>query len=338
MIGASFAMLATAAKTKLWAETPADVRLEIAPLKLEIAPRKVIHTVAYNGVVPGPLIRWPEGKPIIIDVANRTDVPEIVHWHGLWIPSDQDGAMEEGSPMIAPGGQRRYSFTAQPAGFRWYHTHTFAGHDLKRATYTGQFGCFFIEPKQNPGAYDQEVFLTLHDWNAYMGGGGDASMDAFYDYATINDRMLGHGDPIKVREGQKVLFRVLNASATATHWLALAGHEFTVVGTDGNEVPQQAKASAVRVAPAERIDLSVEMNRPGVWVFGETREEIRKAGMGIVVEYANQYGGPKWIDPPETMWDYMRFAKQEPAAGEPDERVALVFESKFRGHGDFDYW
>jgi len=53
LIGASFAMLGTAAKTKLWAQTPADVRLEIAPLKLEIAPKKVIHTVAYNGVVPG---------------------------------------------------------------------------------------------------------------------------------------------------------------------------------------------------------------------------------------------------------------------------------------------
>ena len=108
----------------------------------------MIHTVAYNGSVPGPLIRWPEGKPITIDVVNHTDMPEIVHWHGLWIPSDEDGAMEEGSPMIAPGGQRRYSFTPRPAGFRWYHTHTFAGHDLKRGAYTGQFGCFYIEPKQ----------------------------------------------------------------------------------------------------------------------------------------------------------------------------------------------
>ncbi len=169
--GASFALLGAAAKTKLWAQTsadvptdlPTDVRLEIAPLKLEIAPGKVIHTVAYNGRVPGPLIRWPEGKPITIDVVNKTDVPEIVHWHGLWIPSGEDGAMEEGSPMIAPGQRRRYSFTPRPAGFRWYHTHAFAGHDLKRGGYTGQFGCFYIDPKHGPGAYDQEMFLTLHD-------------------------------------------------------------------------------------------------------------------------------------------------------------------------------
>lgn len=338
LMSGSLALLSVAAKTKIWAQTAPDVRLEIAPLQLEIAPKKIIHSVAYNGRVPGPLIRWPEGKPITIDVVNRTDVPEIVHWHGLWIPSYEDGASEEGSPMIPPGGQRRYSFTPRPAGFRWYHTHTFAGHDFKRATYTGQFGCFYIEPKQSPGAYDQEIFLTLHDWNAYMGGGGDASMDAFYDYSTVNGRMLGHADPIKVREGQRVLFHVLNASATAMHWLSLAGHELAVMAMDGNEVPRQAKVQAVRVAPAERIDLMVEMNHPGVWVLGETREEIRSAGLGVVVEYANQQGEPKWIDPPETLWDYTLFAKPEAVATEPDEQIPLDFESKFRGHGEVDYW
>jgi len=49
-----------------------------------------------------------------------------------------------------------------------------------------------------------------------MGGGSDASMDAFYDYATINDRMLGFADPLKVQAGQRVLLHLLNASATVT--------------------------------------------------------------------------------------------------------------------------
>jgi len=56
-------------------------------------------------------------------VTNATDHPDIVHWHGLAIDSLNDGAMEEGSPMIAPGGHLRYSFTPRPAGTRWYHTH-----------------------------------------------------------------------------------------------------------------------------------------------------------------------------------------------------------------------
>jgi len=209
---------------------------------------------------------------------------------------------------------------------------------LKRGLYTGQFGCFYIEPKNDPGAFDQELFLTLHDWNAYMGGGADSSMDALYDYATIGDHMLGHGDPICVRAGQQVLFRVLNASATMTHWLALAGHDLTVVAMDGNAVPVQARVKAVRVAPAERVDLMVEMNQAGVWVLGETRAEIRKSGMGVVVEYAGQRGEPRWIDPPEMLWDYRPFAKQEASPERPDMRIPLVFTSKFRGHGDFDYW
>lgn len=328
----------TATRLTSAAETTADVRLEIAPLALEIAPGKVLHTVAYNGRVPGPMIRWPEGKSIAIDVTNRTQEPEIVHWHGQFLSPQMDGAMEEGSPMIAPGATQRYQFAPQPAGFRWYHTHIRAGHDLKKGLYSGQFGCFYIEPRENPGSYDQEIFLTLHDWNAYMSGSGDASMDAAYDYATINDRMLGHADPVRVQEGERILFHVLNASATMVHWLALAGHEFTVIATDGNPVPRPATMQAVRLAPAERLDVVVEMKRPGVWILGETRPEIRKAGMGIVVEYAGQQGEPQWVEPPETEWSYHRFANPAASAIVPDQRIPLLFESKFQGHGEFDIW
>ncbi len=323
---------------KAWEQqSPADVTLTIAPLDLEIAPGKNIRTIAYNGAVPGPLIRCSEGKRITIDVLNQTDAREIVHWHGLWIPSDVDGSMEEGSPTIPPHGRQRYTFTPRPSGFRWYHTHTHAGHNLKRATYTGQFGCFYIDPKENAGSYDQEIFVALHDWNAYMGGGGDASMDVSYDYATINGKMLGAGEPIRVKEGQRILFHVLNASATLTHWLACSGHTMRVAAMDGNPVPVQKSVQAMRLAPAERIDVVVDMKQPGVWIMGETRDDLRKAGMGIVIEYANQQGEARWLPPPETLWDYAQFAQSQKAA-EPDVRIPLVFRSKFMGHGDFDHW
>ena len=338
--GAALGGVALASVAPAWAQAAAapDVKLEIAPLALEIAPRKVVDTVAYNGRVPGPLIRWPEGKPITIDVVNRSSIPEIVHAHGLWIPSEMDGATEEGSALIAPGATFRYAFTPQPSGFRWYHTHISAGSDLRRATYTGQFGCFYIEPKSEAGAYDQEFFLTLHDWNAYKAVSGDLSMEPAYEYATIDGRMLGFGDPVKVREGQRVLFRILNASATLIHWLALAGHDLKVVAMDGNPVPTPATARAVRLGPAERIDVEVTMNRPGVWILGETREQFRKMGMGTVVEYANQQGKPEWVEPPEMLWDYRQFAAAMPASSEPDEIIPLRFKSKFHGAGAFDTW
>lgn len=343
----ALATAAIASALSAWAQPQAaDVQLTIAPLALEIAPRKIIHTVAYNGSVPGPLIRWPEGKPITIDVLNRSDVPEIIHWHGQTIPSFMDGAHEEGSPMIAPGSQFRYAFTPEPAGFRWYHTHTFAGHDLKRGTYSGQFGCFFIEPKTMPASYSQidaEFFLTLHDWNAYMSASNDASMEAAYDYSTINGRMLGFGEPLRVRENQRILLHILNASASMIHWLALAGHELTVIAMDGNPVPAPAAVRAIRIAPAERIDAVVTMKNSGTWIFGETREPFRKAGMGIIIEYASAQAKQKspkarWIEPPETLWDYRQFASAQPSAREPDQIIPLHFQSKFHGQGAFDSW
>jgi FtsP/CotA-like multicopper oxidase with cupredoxin domain len=336
--GAALAGTALASVASDWPRGKPDIQLEIAPLALEIARGRVVHTVAYNGRVPGPLIRWPEGKPIVIDVFNRTSIPEIVHWHGLEIPAEMDGAAEEGSPMILPGSQFRYAFTPRPAGFRWYHTHSFAGHDLKRGGYTGQFGCFYIEPKGDAGRYDQEIFLTLHDWNAYMMAGGDSSMEAGYDYSTIDDRMLGFGDPLKVREGQRILLHLLNASAGLIHWLALAGHELTVVAMDGNPVATPSPVPAIRLGPAERLDVVVTMNRPGTWILGETREAMRKVGMGIVVEYRNQQGKPRWLDPPETSWDYRRFAKPPATIREPEQIIPLRFESKFHGQGAVASW
>ena len=76
-----------------------------------------------------------------------------MHWHGQMIPSDVDGAAEEGTPFVSAHGMRRISFVPKPSGFRFYHTHVVAGADLNRGTYTGQAGPVYIEPKNNPGAF-----------------------------------------------------------------------------------------------------------------------------------------------------------------------------------------
>lgn len=163
-------------------------------------------------------------------------------------------------------------------------------------------------------------------------------MEAAYDYGTVDDRMLTFGEPVKVREGQRLLLHILNASASMIHWVALAGHEMTVVAMDGNPVPSPRPAHAVRLGPAERIDTVVQMNQPGVWIFGETRDRLRKVGMGKVFEYANQQSAPKWVEPPETLWDYLPFASADAAKHQPDEIIPLKFESKFHGQGAFDTW
>jgi len=101
-----------------------------------------------------------------------------------------------------------------------------------------------------------------------------------YASASFNDKMLGHAEPIRVREGERVLFRLLNASPTENISLALAGHRVTVVALDGNSVATERTIDTVFLAPAERADVIVTMNNPGVWIFGGVNDEDRFHGLG----------------------------------------------------------
>ena len=252
--------------------------------------------------------------------------------------------MEEGTPALAPGATVRYNLLAYPAGFRWYHTHTFAGSSTTKAQFGGQHGFLYVEPTDNPGRYDREVFLALHDWRGHMMGGDDGSMNPTYDVSTINGRTLGFGDPVRVRQGERLLLHVLNSSPTDPHWLAFSGHQFRVIALDGNPLPQPKAVTMLRLAPAERVTAIVEMNNPGVWVLGEARRHIQAAGMGIVVEYGGASGKPVWQQPEQLAWTYAQFAPQPegPARAEASdaaiEEILLVFQSRFAGHGAPERW
>lgn len=337
-----FAAPATAAK--------ADHILRIEPCTLEISPGVSVKTIAYNGQVPGPLLRLREGVPVTIDVTNSSTTPDLVHWHGLAIDSINDGAMEEGSPMIAVGATQRYSFTPKPSGTRWYHTHAGAFENLSAGAYTGQFGFLLIDGKEQPAHYDQEVNLAIHHWepsfvpmvetmreqssNMPLTTGSDVG----YKYATINGHMLGAGEPIRVKQGQRVLLRLLNASATENVILALPGHQFKILAMDGNPVPNPKSVEVLSLAVAERVDAVVEMNNPGVWILGSTLEKARQMGLGIAVEYAGKSGQSAWKDPAPSEWDYVQFAV--PATSPtPDETFTLTFRDIGPKKGsNFDIW
>lgn len=322
-------------------DTKPDFTLRIGPLTVEPVKGKMVRTVGYNGMAPGPLLRVPEGKTVTVEVFNDTDTPEIAHWHGLHIPSDVDGSMEEGTPMVAPRTSRRYSFPATPSGTRWYHTHITAGRNMNRATYTGQFGFFYIEPRNEPGAWDREVFLALKEWDPYLSTAGeDSGLEVAYKYASINGKALGHGDPIRVKEGDRVMLRILNASATMRRRIAAAGHMFRVTAMDGNPLPAPKESSVLELGPAERIDAVIEMKNPGIWILGETDDRERKNGLGIVIEYAGKTGEPDWLPPSKEVWNYAVFGQvpASAASAEFGERVPLVFQKKFAGSRWVDKW
>ena len=251
-----------------------------------------------------------------VDIINDTDSPELVHWHGLAVSAIADGAEEQGSPLVPAHGRQRVSFTPTHPGTRWYHTHAMAMDDMSKGAYSGQFGFLYVEPKREPGNYDQEIFLAARHWEPRILHRGDPNNDWTVDYASasLGTRALGHGEPIRVKRGQRVLFRLLNADATRDLNLALPGHHFTVVALDGNPVPNPTKVDVLQIVVAERVDAIVEMNNPGVWVMGSTRDADRAMGLGVVVEYENQTGEPQWKAPTGSAWDYTAFGAVEGAS------------------------
>ena len=350
--------------------TPPDYAVHIVASPIEIAPKHIISTVTYNGEFPGPLLRFKEGRPVTVDIHNDTDTPEQLHWHGQLVPTDVDGAAEEGTPYVPAHGMRRITFTPRPAGFRFYHTHNRAGANLYAGQYSGQTAPVYIEPAHEPGSYDREVFLTLKEFEPAFSQGGDMAMDFLspaakvkeledrgesamkaslakgmphgyevgYGAFTINGRMLGHGEPVRVKQGERVLFHVLNGSATEIRSLALPGHSFKVIALDGNPVPTQAEVPVLWLGTAERISAVVEMNHPGVWVMGDLDDDDRRHGMGIVVEYAGQKGKPVWARPQPFRWSYARFGQTSAVVAPPDEIIDMTFTKRNAAERGFNLW
>ncbi len=346
----------------------ADYSIRIAPARIDLGGGHVVSTTAYNGQFPGPLVRLTEGRRVTVDIHNHTSTPEQLHWHGQNVPMDVDGAAEEGTPYIPAHGVRRVSFVPGPVGLRFYHSHLIAGSDLTKGLYSAQAGPVYIEPRREPGQFDREVFLVLKEFEPALSRGGDMDMDFLepgqvdpglkqtgeaamaaslkrgmphgyevgYKLFSINGRMLGHGEPVRVKAGERVLFHVLNASATEIRSLALPGHTFKVVALDGNPVPTPVPAETLWLGTAERVSALVEMNRPGVWILGDLADDDREHGMGVVVEYAGASGQPVWAKPANTKWDYTRFGHS--AVRPADEVIEMTFTKRNAARAGFNEW
>src|ERR1700747_2347968 len=226
-----------------------------------------------------------------------------------------------------------------------------------------------MKPRSEAGAYDRQFFLGQKEFEPTLSRGGDMPQDFLspsttdktlkgtgeaamkaslvkgmphgyevgYRFFTINGRMLGHGEPVRVKQGERVLFHIVNGSATEIRRLALPGHSFRVIALDGNAVPNPATVRVLWLGTAERISAIVEMNHPGVWVLGDLDDEDRKRGVGIVVEYAGRSGKGEWIAPVKAKWDYGQFAKAGATAA-PDQTFEMTFAKDNAAEEGFNRW
>jgi FtsP/CotA-like multicopper oxidase with cupredoxin domain len=107
------------------AGNPCEFRLKAVPGFASLVGRNYPQTAvwAYDGTVPGPLLRLRQGEPVRIVVGNGLDQDTTVHWHGVRLPNTMDGVPGLTQPPIEPGESFTYEFTPPDAGTFWYHPH-----------------------------------------------------------------------------------------------------------------------------------------------------------------------------------------------------------------------
>ncbi len=299
------------------------IHLEAREIDWELAPGKTVKAMAYNGQVPGPMIRAREGERLRVVLENGLSEPTTIHWHGLDVPNAMDGVPGLTQRPVKPGDRFVYEFEARPAGTRWYHTHF----DEHRQMDLGLVAPLIIEPRASePMAYDRDVTLVLDDWatgtgrpvpttdagtaggrgsaggmmggmmggrgmGGMMGGGGMGGMmngnehEHVYDVMTINGKMYPATEPLRVKRDERIRLRLINASAEHTHVVRLAGHRLRVTHTDGNPLQTSVEVDGLPIAPAERYDVVVVADRPGAWFLHCTQPGHIEAGERMLVVY-----------------------------------------------------
>jgi multicopper oxidase len=261
-----------------------EVALTAAPASIDLAGRTVT-TWAYNGVVPGPLVRLRAGEVLHAQLDNRLPEPTTVHWHGVALRNDMDGAPGMTQPPVGPGARFTYQFTVPDPGTYWFHPHV--GLQLDR----GLYGPLLVDDLADPGGYDHEQVVVLDDWTdgigpspeqlqerlaaqggmmgqggmGMMGGGSDASTvlggvggQVDYPLYLLNGRPPADPPTIHARPGQRLRLRGGNAAAETAFRVALGGHRLTVTHSDGLPIAPIAVDTLV-MGMGERYDAMVTL-------------------------------------------------------------------------------
>jgi uncharacterized cupredoxin-like copper-binding protein len=223
--------------------------LKAQHVQWEVLPGEFVDAYAYNGMVPGPLIRATEGDKVRINFTNELPEPTVIHFHGPKLPNGMDGVVDVTQKMILPGETFSYEFVAQPGGTFMYHTH----HNSAFQEGKGLYGVFMVDPKVPIVQFDKEYVQVLSE----LGG-----------YYLINGKAFPATQPIEARIGERVLIHLVNLGQM-THPMHMHGHPFEIVATDGYPVPEAARLTkdVVNIGPGERYDLLVTANNPGTWLF-----------------------------------------------------------------------
>ena len=215
---------------------------------------------AYNGSVPGPMLRVRQGDTLRVRVANGLPEATTVHWHGLRLPNAMDGVPMVTQDPIAAGGTFDYAFACPDAGTFWYHPHQRSHVQVA----LGLSGVLVVEEPQAPDV-DRDVVWVLDDWRLNRDGQLVGDFDSMFDAShagrigntvTINGALP---DRFAVAPGERIRLRLVNVANARIFALRFEGHAPYVIAHDGMPcepyLPRQAR---VLLGPGMRVDLVLD--------------------------------------------------------------------------------
>lgn len=256
--------------TELAGEVKDGVRefhLTAAPIAWPITDKQTVVAWAYNGQVPGPMLRVSPGEKIRVILTNNLPEATTIHWHGVDVPNNMDGVPGISQDPVKPGESFTYEFTVpNTPGTFWYHTHV--NPDKQQAL--GLYGAFIIDGGTDKSQWDSEHTLMLGEWTVRDGGNIPAMpMEGMFpNYFTINGKAWDATEHITAKVGERVLLRLVGAGSFS-HPIHMHGAPFTIIAVDGHTLPpaQRMVRDTITVNPGERYDIVWTPTRPGTWLL-----------------------------------------------------------------------
>jgi FtsP/CotA-like multicopper oxidase with cupredoxin domain len=307
--------------------------LELAPVRKRIGDSEV-RMLAYNGSIPGPTLRVPEGAEIAVTAVNRGDLEATVHWHGLRLENRYDGTHETQAP-IPIGGSFTARVTFPDPGLYWYHPHIREDYGQEM----GLYGNVLVDPA-DPDYWPpvhREVLLTLDDILIE-----DGQVAAFSRTETTHSAMgrfgnvlLVAGEPelaLSAKNGEVVRFGLTNTANTRVFKVKLPGARMKLVGGDSGRVEHEQFVEEVVLAPSERVLVDVLFDAPGELALEHhTPDRVYRLAAITVAEEPAEPSLREQFDvlrsDPELTAERERIAGL--VAAEPDKTIAFVAEMDF---------
>ena len=241
------------------------VDLRIAPVAKQLGD-DTVRMLAYNGSIPGPTLKVPEGSELIVNVTNEGDLEATVHWHGLRLENRFDGTHETQAP-IQVGESFAYRIEAPDVGVYWYHPHIREDYGQE----LGLYGNILVTPT-DPDYWppvNREILLTLDDILIEDGkvASFSESETTYVAMGRFGNVMLVSGEPelaLTAQPGEIVRFYLTNTANTRVFRVALNGAaRLKLVGGDSGHYEHEQFVDDVVLAPSERIVVDVLFEEPG---------------------------------------------------------------------------